>query len=300
MNFLSINDLSRDQMNEIFEIADEISMGKSRISVREGAVLALLFEQNSTRTRVSFEVAMARLGGRSIYIDAKTTQMSRGEPISDTAKMLSLYVDFVAARMQRHDDLLEFAENSTIPVINAMTDLEHPTQALADLYTITNAKRRMRGLRIACTGDVARNTVNSLMLAATKMGAEVALIGPRDLAPNPEYLTRAKEYGIVDIYDTMEEGLSGADVIYTDAFVSAGNESDAEKRKKMFANYQVNSQTLQYAGKDVLVMHPLPAFRGQEITAEVLDGSRSIVWEQSRNSLLLNQAILTYISERSM
>jgi ornithine carbamoyltransferase len=300
MHYLSVNDLSRDQMNEIFDIADEISLGKTTTSLREGSVLALLFEKASTRTRVSFEVAMSRLGGRSIYIDTKTSQMSRGEPVSDTARMLSLYVDFVAARMYHHEDLIELANNSTVPVINALTDLEDPTQAMADLYTISNAKRRIKGVRIAFVGDIAQNTCNSLMLAATKLGAEISLVGPNDYPPNPEYLTRSREYGVVDIFDTMQEGLAGADIVYTDTFVSMGNEDEAEKRKKIFAKYQVNANALKYAKKDALVMHPLPAFRGQEITADVLEGSRSIVWEQAKNKLLLEQAILIYLSEKSM
>lgn len=300
MHLLSIKDISRDQMNEIFDIADETSLGKTTTSLREHAVLALLFEKPSTRTRVSFEVAMAKLGGKSIYVDTKTTQMSRGEPISDTARMMSLYVDFVAARMYHHEDLVEFANNSTVPVINALTDLEHPTQALADIYTMSNAKRRIRGLRIAFVGDIAQNTCNSLMLAGVKLGAEMALVGPKDYPPNPEYLTRSREYGVVDIFDTMEEGLAGADIVYTDTFVSMGNENEAEKRKKAFSKYQVNANALKYADKDALVMHPLPAFRGQEITADVLEGSRSIVWEQAKNKLLLEQAILVYLSEKSM
>ena len=300
MHLLSIKDISRDQMNEIFDIADETRLGKTTTSLREHAGLALLFEKPSTRTRVSFEVAMAKLGGKSIYVDTKTTQMSRGEPISDTARMMSLYVDFVAARMYHHEDLVEFANNSTVPVINALTDLEHPTQALADIYTMSNAKRRIRGLRIAFVGDIAQNTCNSLMLAGVKLGAEMALVGPKDYPPNPEYLTRSREYGVVDIFDTMEEGLAGADIVYTDTFVSMGNENEAEKRKKAFSKYQVNANALKYADKDALVMHPLPAFRGQEITADVLEGSRSIVWEQAKNKLLLEQAILVYLSEKSM
>ncbi|MCL5239646.1 MAG: ornithine carbamoyltransferase [Candidatus Marsarchaeota archaeon] len=299
MHFLSVNDLSRDQINKIFDLADEINAGRSVTSLKSGSTLALLFEKPSTRTRVSFEVAMSRLGGKSIYIDTKTTQMSRGEPISDTARMMSLYVDFVAARMYHHEDLLEFANNSTVPVINALTDLEHPTQALADLYTISNAKRRLKGVRIAFTGDIAQNTCNSLMLAATKLGVEMALVGPKNFPPNPQYLTRAREYGVVDIFDAMEDGLANADIVYTDTFVSMGNENDAEQRRKMFSKYQVNAKALQYAEKDASVMHPLPAFRGQEITADVLEGSRSIVWDQARNKLLLEQAILMYLSEKS-
>ncbi|MDE1874212.1 MAG: ornithine carbamoyltransferase [Candidatus Micrarchaeota archaeon] len=305
MNFLSVNDLSRDQMNEIFDIADEISLGKTLTSLKAGSVLALLFEKPSTRTRISFEVAMGRLGGRSIYVDSNTSQMSRGETVSDTARMLSLYVDFVAARLDHHGDLVEFANSSTVPVINAMTDLEHPTQSISDLYTISNAKRKLKGIRIAFVGDIAQNTCNSLMLAAVKLGAEMALVGPKDYPPNPEYLTRSREYGVVDIFDTMADGLAGADIVYIDSFTSLTDtfgkvdQSEVEKRNRLFAKYQVNAAALKYADKDALVMHPLPAFRGREITADVLEGSKSIVWEQAKNKLLLEQAILMFLSEKS-
>jgi len=298
MHFLSIDDVSKEQMNEIFHISDDISRMKEEISLREDTTLALLFEKPSTRTRLSFEVAMAKLGGRCIYIDSKNSQMSRGESLADTAKVMSLYVDFIAARMYKHDDLVEFAKNSSVPVINALTDREHPTQALADLYTILSKKKKLKGLRIAFVGDTAQNTANSLMLAAVKMGAEMALIGPKSFLPDALYVTKAREYGVVDTYDTLKEGLAGADVVYTDTFVSMGTEKEADNRKKLFANYQINGNALQYAKKDVIVMHPLPAFRGEEITAEVLDGPRSVVWEQSRNKRITIQAMLVFLSEK--
>jgi ornithine carbamoyltransferase len=307
MHFLSVNDVSRDQINEIFDIADEVAMGKTTVSLKENSTLALLFEKPSTRTRVSLEVAMARLGGKAIYIDTKTSQMRRGESLADTARVLSLYVDFIAARMDHHEDLLEFANYSTVPVMNALTDLEHPLQSLGDLYTIVNAKRKLKGLRIAFAGAISQNTCNSLMVAAVKMGAEMALIGPKEFPPNPQYLTRAREYGVVDIYENMEDGLVNADVIYTDTFASStdtfenvGSKEQIEQKIKKFMKYQVNSKALQYADKDVLVMHPLPAFRGQEITADVLEGSKSIVWEQAKNKLLIEQAVLMYLSEKSL
>jgi ornithine carbamoyltransferase len=297
MNFTSINDVSRDQIHNIFDITDKIRRGEEEITLKENMTLALFFEKPSTRTRLSFEVAMARLGGRCIYIDSKTSQVSRGEPLSDTARIMSLYVDFIAARMYKHSDLVQIAENSTSPVINALTDLEHPTQALADLYTMST-KKKLKGLRIAFVGDTAQNTANSLMLAATKMGAEMALIGPEGYPPRAEYLTRAREYGVVDLYDSMVEGLANADVIYTDTFVSMGNEKDADKRRKMFAKYQVNSKALQCAKKDAMVMHPLPAFRGEEITADVLEGPQSLIWEQSKNKMLTAQALIMFLSEK--
>ena len=299
MNLLGIDDLSKEQINDIFNVADGIRSGKTTMSVKEGSVLALLFEKPSTRTRVSFEVAIRKLGGSSIYIDSRTSQISRGETIADTARVLSLYVDFIVARMHRHDDVVEFAQNSAVPVINGLSDVAHPTQALADMYTIGDVKKKIKGVRIAFVGDVAQNTANSLILAATKLGAEMALISPTNYQPTSRYLIRGREYGVVDIYDSMKEGLANADIIYTDTFVSMGFENEAEQRKKLFADYQINSPTLDYAPKSALVMHPLPAFRGEEITADVLEGPRSIVWEQAKNKLLLAQAILIYLSENS-
>lgn len=300
MNFLSVDDISNEQIKDIFEIADDIKSGKGKLSIGKGTTLALLFEKPSTRTRVSFEVAMARLGGSSIYLDFKTSQLSRGETIEDTSKVLSLYVDFIAARLFSHETLLALANSASIPVINALTDLEHPTQSLADLYTIREKKGRIRGLRIAFLGDVAQNTANSLMLAAVKLGASFALVGPKKFAPNPTYLLKSREHGVVEIYDDMEGGLEAVDVIYTDTFVSMGQEHEAEEKKSLFAPYQLNGTTLKYAKGDAVVMHPLPAFREVEITEEVLNGPQSIIWEQAANKLLLEQAILLYLSEKSI
>jgi ornithine carbamoyltransferase len=299
MHFLSINDFSREQIHRLFDIADDLTRGRVSVTLKENTTLALLFEKPSTRTRLSFEVAMAKLGGRCIYIDAETSQMSRGEALTDTAHVMSLYVNFIAARMHKQSDLVQFSEGSSVPVINALTDMEHPTQALSDLYTISIIKK-LKGLRIAFVGDVAQNTANSLMLAATKLGAEMALVGPKGCSPKTEFLTTAREYGVVDCFESMANGLAGADVIYTDTFVSMGYEKDAEARKKTFANYQVNNKALEYAKKDAVVMHPLPAFRGQEITEEVLEGPRSIVWDQAKNKMLIAQALIMYLSERTL
>lgn len=299
MNLLSVDDLTKDEVNEIYSIADDLKNNKVEISLKD-SVLALLFEKPSTRTRVSFEAAMAQLGGHSIYIDSRTSQMSRGEIMSDTAKVLSGYVDFVAARLYKHADLLELADNSSIPVINALTDLEHPCQALSDLYTIQSVKRKLRGIKFAFLGDIAANTANSLMLLGAKMGMEVSLVGPKNYAPNSRYFTRAQEYGIVKVYDDAKEGLSDADVLYTDTFISMGEEKESEQRTKLFAPYQLNKKMLEYARSDAVVMHCLPAHRGVEITADVLDGPRSIIWPQSKNKLLVEKAILLYLSEHSM
>jgi ornithine carbamoyltransferase len=296
MNFLSSNDLSKTEINRIFEIADDLVAGKEELTLKEHATLALLFSEPSTRTRVSFEVAMAQLGGHAIYIDMSTTQMKRGETLADTSKVISSYCDFIAMRTDNHDDLLTVAQNSSVPVINALTRLEHPTQALADIYTVQKRYGRIKGIKIAFIGDIAQNTANSLMITAAKLGAEMALVGPKGVLPNELYFNKAREYSKVEIYDNIEEGVSEADVIYTDTFVSMGVESEAAKRRALFAPYKVDSKLVAQAKKGVIVMHPLPAHRGEEIEADVLEGAHSVVWEQAKAKLLLEKAVLIYLS----
>lgn len=297
MNILSANDISNEEIDRIFEIADAFAAGKQSASIKEHSILALYFEKPSTRTRLSFEVAMTQLDGHSIFIDSKTTQQSRGETYADTARMLSSYCDFIAARLYRHSDLLEMADNSSVPVINALTDLEHPTQGLADLYTIRTHLRSLKGRKIAFLGDVQNNTFNSLMVLAAKKGAEIALIGPQGYAPRAKYVARAKEYSKIYVTNTLEEGLEDADVVYTDTFVSMDQEAEAEKRKRLFSPYQLNQKALGLAGKKAIVLHPLPAHKGDEITNEVFDGPQSVVMEQARNKLLLNKSIVLYLSQ---
>jgi len=210
MNFLSVDDFTKEQITEIFEIADNLQAGSVEMSLKEGSTLALLFEKPSTRTRVSFEAAMAQLGGHSIYIDARTSQLSRGETVADTAKVLSSYVDFIAARLFKHSDLIELANNSTVPVINALTDIEHPCQALSDIYTIQQIKKRLRGIKLVFAGDIANNVANSLMLAGAKMGLEISLVGPKDYMPNSVYFTKAREYSSVEAYSDIKEGVRNA------------------------------------------------------------------------------------------
>ena len=297
MNLISSDDLTKADIKRLFAIAGKLSSDKSDLSLKENATVALFFTEPSTRTRVSFEVAVAQLGGTPIYIDAKTSQLSRGEEISDTAKILSMYCDFIAVRTSDHNMVVKMGENSTVPVINALTNLEHPTQALADIYTIIKKKGDLKGLKIAFIGDVAQNTCNSLMLSSVKLGAEFSLVGPKSWRPKSQYYNKAREYGRVYLSDSIEDGLDDADVVYTDTFVSMGYENDAAARRTLFAPYQLNSAALSNAKKDAIVMHPLPAHRGEEITSEVLDGKQSVAWEQARNKLIMEKAILIYLSE---
>jgi ornithine carbamoyltransferase len=298
VNLISSDDLSKDQINRIFQIADNLKENKEEITLKEHSTLALFFEKASTRTRVSFEVAMAQLGGVAIYIDANTSQAKRGETIADTTRILSGYCDFIAARLYKHSDIVTMANSSKVPVINALTDLEHPTQALADVYTIMQHFNNIRDLKIAFLGDIATNTANSLMITLSKLGAEVALVGPWEkYPPHMDYYNRAREHSKVYTDSKIESGLEDADIVYTDTFVSMGQENEAAEREKIFAPYQLNAKTLSYASPKALVMHCLPAHREQEITSEVLDGPRSIAWEQANNKLLLNKAVILYLSE---
>ncbi len=297
MHFLSADDFSKNEIYKVFGIADQIRAGK-RFSFRQGTMLALLFEKASTRTRVSFEAAMAHANGHSIYIDSGTSQLSRGESISDTARVLSSYVDFIAARLYKHTDLVELARSSSVPVINALTEREHPCQALGDLYTIKESRGRIKGLRIAFVGDIAANTANSLMIAATKLGAEMALIGPQGYKPDGRSIGIARKHGKVAIYHDLAEGLRGVDVIYTDTYVSMGQEAQADRRRRLFRGFQVNTKALGYAKSDAIAMHCLPAHRGEEITSDVLDGKSSVAWLQAKNKMLVEEAILLYLYKK--
>jgi len=203
MHFLSSDDLSKEGINKIFEIADSIKGGSEELTLKPNAILCLYFEKPSTRTRMSLEAAITQLGGSAIYIDPDKTQRSRGETLSDTARMLSSYSDFIAARLYKHSDLIEMAKSSSVPVINALTDLEHPTQALADVFTIRQYKKSVKNLRIAFVGDIASNTANSLTLTAAKLGAEVVLIGPKGCQANTKIMNRAREYSKIILTNSL-------------------------------------------------------------------------------------------------
>jgi ornithine carbamoyltransferase len=295
-NILSSADLSRKNIEELFSICDAVVSGKRKLSLKGNQTIALFFTEPSTRTMVSFVVAASHLGCNAIYIDSRNSQASRGEELADTARILSLYCNFIAVRINDHDKLLAMAEHSKVPVINALTSLEHPTQALADCYTIMRRKGNLSRLKIAFIGDVAQNTANSLMLTAAKLGARISLVGPKACKPNSFYLKESRKYGRIDVHDSIEEGLNGADVVYTDTFVSMGDEAEAKKRRRMFAPYQLNSKAFSYTKKNSIVMHPLPAHRGEEVTKGVIDGPRSVVWEQAKNKMVIEEAILLYLS----
>jgi ornithine carbamoyltransferase len=298
MNYISAKDFSSKQIEELFTLSDSMKGKIMPVLGTRKPILVLIFEKASTRTRVSFEAAMDQLGGSAIYIDAANSQISRGESMSDTARVLSSYVDILAARMHRHSEMEELAKYSSIPVINALTDLEHPCQALSDVYTIRESFGKVSGLRIAFVGDIADNVANSLMIVAAKLGAEISLVGPEEYDPDMGFVKAARKFGKVEIHNDMKMGLEGCDVVYTDTFISMGQEAEAEKRRKLFARYKLNSSVMKYAKKDAKVMHCLPAHRGEEITSELLDGKSSLVWRQAANKLPVEKAILLYLLEQ--
>lgn len=297
MNFLSSNDLTASEMRNVFRIADSFTAGK-RFALKKGSSVALFFGEPSTRTRTSFSAAASQVGSTPIYIDARTSQASRGEELSDTARILSLYCDFIVVRINSHEGLLAMANSSKVPVINALTSLEHPTQALADVYTIMQKKGKIKGLKIGLIGDIAQNTFNSLMLTAAKLGAEISLVGPKGTKPNMFFVKESKKHSKVDITSSIKDGLNGCDVVYTDTFVSMGTEKSASARRKKFSKYILDKKALGYAKKGALVMHPLPAHRGEEISADVLEGKQSVIWDQAKNKQIIAESLLVYLSRK--
>ena len=255
----------------------------------EGKVLAMIFEKPSTRTRVSFEVGMYQLGGATLYLESGSTQLGRGESIADTARVLSRYVDAVVIRAYSHEAVEEFARFSSVPVINGLTDRFHPCQILSDLFTLQERLGGIKQLRIAYVGD-GNNVANSWIEAANILGFRLVLACPEGYDPDPGVLGKASKNVLLE--RDPRKAVKGAQVVYTDVWVSMGQESEKEERRRLFAPYQVNELLLEKAAPDALVMHCLPAHRGMEITDEVIDGARSIVFDQAENRLHVQKAIL--------
>jgi len=304
-NFLSVSDASKPEIDRVLArgktIKASIKGGRS-LSTLRGKIVGLPFEKPSTRTRTSFEVATRRLGGESIYLSANELQLSRGEPIKDTARILGGYLDGIVARVYLHDTVAQLAKHSGVPVINALSDLEHPTQIISDLFTIEEAKRRLKGLVLAYVGD-GNNVCNSLLLGAAIEGMRFRVACPEGYEPNQAILKQAEETcgstgGETKILRKPSEAANGADVLYTDVWVSMGDESSKEKRMQDFNGYQINSDLLKLAKKDASVMHCLPAHRGLEITDEVIEGKQSIVWQQGENKLYGAAALLEWLLRR--
>tara|TARA_B100000886_G_scaffold304201_1_gene235297 strand:- start:117 stop:1043 length:927 start_codon:yes stop_codon:yes gene_type:complete len=294
-HFLSSLDLSTDEVFHILELANNFKNKKYSI-VLNNKVLGLIFEKSSTRTRVSFQVAMTRLGGTTIDLNPTTSQIGRGEPIKDTARVLSRYCDVIAIRTFDHSDLEEYAKWSTKPVINALTDLEHPCQALADFLTIKEEFTDFRDVVLTFVGD-GNNVAHSLILCGALLGVEVRIACPKGYFPNPLVIKKAREIykndNLLRITNDPYIAVKGANVLYTDVWSSMGEENQMEEKDKVFHGFTIDSDLVEKANKDAIILHCLPAYRGKEITDTVLEGEKSRVFQQAENRMHAQQALLS-------
>ena len=302
MHFLSVWDFSRDEIYKIVTLTENIKDGSMDVEgILEGKIMGMIFEKPSTRTRVSFEVAMKQLGGDAIYLPTSSLQVSRGESLKDTAKVLSRYLDILMARVYKHETLVELAKHADIPVINGLSDLEHPVQIISDFYTIYEYFGRLSGLKISYVGDSDNNVARSLVIGCALLGLELSIASPKRYTVSEDFLKNVFERvpgseKLVRIYEDPYEAVKDADVIYTDTFVSMGMEAEAEERLKTFLpKYQVTMDLLKSTGKDTVFMHCLPAHRGHEVTDEVIDSEYSIVYDQAENRLHTQKTIILYL-----
>ncbi|PYQ33050.1 MAG: ornithine carbamoyltransferase [Acidobacteria bacterium] len=296
-DFIEIHDYSAAEVMDIFRLAAEMKKQPAKFNRSlEGQTLAMIFEKSSTRTRVSFEVGMFQLGGHALFLSSRDIQLGRGEPIYDTAKVLSRYVDGIMARTFAHKSVTDLAEYSSVPVINGLTDLSHPCQAMTDYFTAWEKLGDLKGRKIAYVGD-GNNMSHSLMFGAPKVGMDIAVATPGGYAPDPEIVARAK--GDADMAGTkvtvttsIDEAVKGADVVETDVWASMGQEEEAEKRRRDFDKWQVDRRVMSLAKREAIFMHCLPAHRGEEVAAEVIDSEQSVIYDEAENRLHVQKAIL--------
>ena len=296
-SLLSVSDIKED-VKYILDLASKIKAGEIEERPLEGKTLAMIFEKSSTRTRLSFDVGMYQLGGRAIFLSSNDLQMGRGEPIYDTAKVLSRFVDGIMIRAKRHSDVEELAKHSEVPVISGLTDLEHPCQALADMLTIKEHLGDWKGKKICFVGD-GNNVCNSLLLIAPLLGMDMSVACPKGYEPDETILKTAEEYAEennteIIITDDIGVALENVDVVYTDVWVSMGDEEEAAQREIDIAPFQVNSDLMSLANDGAIFMHCLPAIRGQEVTADVIDGDQSVVFDEAENRMHAQKAVLYY------
>lgn len=303
-HFLADDDLSAPEQLAVLDEADR--MKKDRFAVRPLAgprSVAVVFEKPSTRTRLSFEIGIAELGGHPVVLDARSTQLGRGETIEDTARVMSRYVDAIVIRTFGQDRIESLAVASSVPVVNALTDYAHPCQVLADLQTIREHKGSLAGIRLTYLGD-GNNMAHSLLLGGAIAGMHVRVASPEGFQPLEQVVRRAEELaaahgGSVDVTDDAIAAATGADILYTDVWASMGQEAEAQERIAPLHPYALDERKLSVAAKDAVVMHCLPAHRGEEIAASVIDGPASIVWDQAENRLHAQKALLAFLLEQA-
>lgn len=296
-DFISVEDLSKKEIKQLFDLAAKIKASAHKFSMKlKGKTLGLIFQKPSNRTRVSFEVGMYQLGGHSIYLGPDALKIGAREATKDIARTLSRYLDGIVARTYSHQHIVDLAKNATIPVINGLSDLMHPCQALADIFTVKEKVRKTKYLKIAFIGD-GNNVLHSLLHCCAKTGINLSVSTPKGYEPDRDIFYSAKREAeknkaIITMEEDIKKCIQGADIIYTDVWVSMGQEEEREKRLKDFKDFQVNSKLLESAKPNYLIMHCLPAHRGEEITDEVIDGPHSIVFDQAENRLCVQKALL--------
>ena len=303
-SLISINDLSLEEINEILKLSKELKdkLG-NRIPHRilEGKTLGMIFSKPSTRTRVSFQTGIYQLGGLGMYFGQGELQLGKSESIEDTAKVLSRYLNGIMIRTFSHQDVIDLAKYGSIPVINGLTDLLHPCQVLADLFTIQEKKNLLKGLKLAYIGD-GNNMAHSLLYGCSKMGMHISIASPEGYKPKEEIVNNAKINAAVsgseiNILIDPVEAVKDADIVYTDVWASMGQESEKNERKKIFAHYQVNPELIKYAKKDYIFMHCLPAHRGDEVVNEIADSENSVIFDEAENRLHVQKAIMALLMQ---
>lgn len=301
-DLISIHDLEIGEVALILDVAAKLKRKQKNGEPHQylkGKSLAMLFSKASTRTRTSFEVGFYQLGGHPIYLSDKESQIGRGEPVKDTARVLSRFVDGIMIRTFSHDSVIELAKYASIPVINGLTDLLHPCQALTDIFTIQEKMKVLKGRKMVYVGD-GNNMAHSLMYACAKVGMNMVCACPKGYQPDPHVLAEAQEDAAhagctITVEEDVMKAVKGADVLYTDTWASMGQEEEHDARKKIFAPYQINAELLAAARPEAIVMHCLPAYRGEEITDDVIEGPQSVVFDQAENRLHVQKAIMALL-----
>jgi ornithine carbamoyltransferase len=305
-HLLSLKDYAREDIEEVFDLAVQVKADPHAYGgVLQGKTLAMIFQKPSTRTRVSFEVGMFELGGHALYLGADQIQLQRGESVADTAKVLSRFVDGIMARVFSHQDVLDLAKHGSVPVINGLSDLLHPCQALADYFTLRERRGGLDGLKMAYVGD-GNNVCHELMFGAVKLGMAMSAGCPEGYQPNQLILKsaarEAQKLGspVPEVTDDPMAAVAGADVVYTDVWTSMGQEEEAEARVQAFQGFMVTPEMMAAANPDAVFMHCLPAHRGEEVAAEVIDGPQSVVFDEAENRLHVQKAVMMLLmSEQS-
>lgn len=301
-DILSLYDLTTEEIYQILDMASALKLKQlagEKHQLLKGKTLGMIFQKSSTRTRVSFEVGIWQLGGYGLFLSSNDLQIGRGEPIKDTASVLCRYLDGIMARVYKHQDVIELAKYSRVPVINGLSDYSHPCQILADLQTIIEKKRKLEGLKITYVGD-GNNVCNSILFGCSKVGMNVAVASPKGYEPEKDVVKKAKQcaeaWGSkIEITNDVDHAIKDSDVIYTDVWASMGQEQEKIAREKAFAGFQVNAKTVRKAKDDYIFLHCLPAHRGEEVTAEIIDGPHSVVYDEAENRLHAQKAVMALI-----